>query len=423
MFQNNSKFVEMSADCESQVYASQLLIHTKIVNIFSTIIIIIIGLIGNSLAVFVFAQKRFRLHSSSIYLLCLAVSDGIFLLIHFFEDTLRTYIDVYINIESDIDPICYTSHLNHTNNSENLLRTLNITDQFDFSCRIVNYFRYFLRFISAYIIVSFTIQRAIAIYSPFYQAKFESKQITWAIVSFIILVSALINLWVPIFFNLRVKLDGAVNVGYCDVNKEYSMYYFRITIIYIFLIMLIPIIIIFFCNILVIRNTIQANKKRADMSNANLIKMDKLEKTSQSSVDRLNFNEKYSNINYERKMSNASSKNFQEMKTFKNLLNQVNNKQNAARKTNDSQKKITRMLLLMSFSYAILNLPYFISWSMFFLRVAFSEKMTLVERFHVFSILNVCEIFYILNYSVHFFIYCAAGKRFRAQLRDAFSHK
>ena len=70
----------------------------------------------------------------------------------------------------------------------------------------------------------------------------------------------------------------------------------------------------------------------------------------------------------------------------------------APRKSIDSGHKITRMLSLMSFSYAILNLPYFLSWSIFFMRVAFNDQLGLVERFQMFSVLNICEIFYILNY-------------------------
>ena len=269
-------------DCIEQIQSSHFLINTKIVNIFATIAIIIIGLFGNGLAVFVFAQKRFRLHSSSIYLLCLAISDGMFLLMHFFEDTLRTYIDVFLNGENDIDPACYSSDpiqatssstpTNNTRASDSILRTFNITDRFLLSCRLVNYFRYFLRFISAYIIVAFTIQRAIAIYSPLFQAKFESNRIAWINISIIVCIGAVLNVWVPFLFSPRdLKLNEHLTIQYCDIEKQYSVFYFRITIAYIVLTMLIPIIVIFLCNTIVIINIVKANKKRQSMSNANLI--------------------------------------------------------------------------------------------------------------------------------------------------------
>lgn len=153
---------------------------TRKINIIGTILIIFIGLIGNGLAVYVFAQKRFRMHSSSIYLLFLAISDGLFLLTHFFEDTLRTYLDVYSNELGE----------------NNILKLMNITDHLPFTCRLVNYFRYFLRFVSAYIIIVFTIQRTIAIHSPLFQTRYESKKIAWLIVFLLTAIGAIINLWV-----------------------------------------------------------------------------------------------------------------------------------------------------------------------------------------------------------------------------------
>ena len=65
-------------------------------NIFATLPIIIIGLIGHSLTILVFVQKRFRTNSSNIFLLCLAFNDSLYLINHFFEDTLRTYKDIYV---------------------------------------------------------------------------------------------------------------------------------------------------------------------------------------------------------------------------------------------------------------------------------------------------------------------------------------
>ena len=62
-------------------------------NVIITIIISFIGLLGHSLTIYVFAQKRFRKNSSNVFLLCLAINDGLYLITHFFEDTIRsTYI-------------------------------------------------------------------------------------------------------------------------------------------------------------------------------------------------------------------------------------------------------------------------------------------------------------------------------------------
>ena len=76
--------------CEKFQMAVNFFDKTREINIYTTIVVIIIGLIGNILAVIVFIQKRFRKTSSEVFFLVLAISDGLFLLTHFFEDTLRT---------------------------------------------------------------------------------------------------------------------------------------------------------------------------------------------------------------------------------------------------------------------------------------------------------------------------------------------
>ena len=88
---------------EEYMTSLKYVIQAKKIYLFFSFAFILLGLLGHLMTLFVFAQKRFRIHSSSIYMLCLAISDGMFLLTHFFEDTLRTYIDVYLNVESDID--------------------------------------------------------------------------------------------------------------------------------------------------------------------------------------------------------------------------------------------------------------------------------------------------------------------------------
>ena len=85
--------------------------------------------------------------------------------------------------------------------------------------------------------------------------------------------------------------------------------------------------------------------------------------------------------------------------------------------------------MLMSLSYAMLNLPHFITWMIFFYNVAFKPKIetSAIESSiesstsnNIFFAANyISEIFYVLNYGIHFFIYCASDKRFRTQLMSA----
>jgi len=59
--------------------------QSRKINLVLTSIVIIFGLVGNSLIIFIFGQKRFRKNSFNIYLLCLAINDSIFLIVQFFS--------------------------------------------------------------------------------------------------------------------------------------------------------------------------------------------------------------------------------------------------------------------------------------------------------------------------------------------------
>jgi uncharacterized membrane protein YeaQ/YmgE (transglycosylase-associated protein family) len=75
-------------ECEKEININ----ITKMINLYASIFIILFGLIGHFLTILVFSQHRFRNNSTNIYSFVLAIVDSLFLLIHFGEDTIRTYI-------------------------------------------------------------------------------------------------------------------------------------------------------------------------------------------------------------------------------------------------------------------------------------------------------------------------------------------
>ena len=135
----------------------ELLDQCRKINIISTILITIIGLIGHFLTIMVYSKKKYRINSGNIYMLCLSFVDGSFLIINIFEDTIRTIKDAYLKNEKYL---------------------LNIVDHNDLACRLINYLRNVLRFMSAYIIVAFTLQRLFIVYKPLLN-RFKAKQSAW----------------------------------------------------------------------------------------------------------------------------------------------------------------------------------------------------------------------------------------------------
>lgn len=201
------------------------------INIFSTIILVTIGLVGHLLTLYVYNQKRYRINSGNIYLVCLAVVDGLFLIVHLFESTIRTIKDAY----------------SQNANINLIIHPLNIVDQNNLACCLINYLRNVLRFMSAYIIVAFTLQRLVLVHKPLFN-KFKTKKSAWITFLVILFISLAANSWAPFMFELKKDEPSP----YCDVNREWTREYFILNACYMFIVMLLPIVIIFICNLLII---------------------------------------------------------------------------------------------------------------------------------------------------------------------------
>ena len=110
---------------------------SMILNIFFTIVFIFIGLCGNFITLLVYSQSKNRVNSSNIFISCLAIFESTFLILHFFEDTIRTIRNTKRLFQNNIDIY-------------DLIEKLNIIDNNYLMCSISNYLRYTIRFIQAY---------------------------------------------------------------------------------------------------------------------------------------------------------------------------------------------------------------------------------------------------------------------------------
>jgi len=295
--------------------SEKFLREAKNLNTIITVCIIIIGLIGNSLTVVVYGQKKNRKNSSNIFLLCLAINDTLFLVVHFYEDTIR-------NLKSDFDF------------KQEIIQFINKFDiivQNDLTCKFVNYLRYSFRMISSYLIISLTIQRLIIVYKPLNE-KNKRKSTAWKSVTFVILISFFVNLWTFSFFKLN-KHEGFI---YCDMIKDWFISYFYINILYSIFLIILPIITIVVLNILIIYKLIKTNKARKIITNSQSRRTD----ISVNPTNRV-----------DRPYSDAIRLEPLHVNNLTNLIN---------KKTKPIDSKI--VLILVSISYVILNLPYLIMW-------------------------------------------------------------
>jgi hypothetical protein len=108
-------------------------------NIIASLIVTGIGLFGNLMIVSVFGSSKSRRNSNHVFLLVMAINDTFYLIIHGFENSLRSYI--YMKR----DELASTFHY------------INIIDRYEFVCVSTNYLRNVLRFSSAYMVLFFEI--------------------------------------------------------------------------------------------------------------------------------------------------------------------------------------------------------------------------------------------------------------------------
>jgi hypothetical protein len=155
-------------------------------------------------------------------------------------------------------------------------------------------------------------------------SKFKKKSFAWRITLKILIVSVTINLWALFSFKLK-QVNG---VQLCDINTELIDIYYFISLFYIILSMLCPMMIMLVLNILIINKTSKDEKIRKILQ-------------SGSTLNKTNISSDYKLI---RRNAIKKSKNLNN----KNLPNK--------------SRKITFSLLLASFSHVLLNLPYFITW-------------------------------------------------------------
>lgn len=384
---------------QSEYDSFRLLEKCRQLNVFSTIVFIFIGLIGNFLTIFVFAHRKFRVNSSNVYLLCLALNDSLFLIIHFFENTVKNYEQMYLPGEE-----------NEETSLDRFVKLINIADQFEFTCRFFSYWRYVLRFISAYIIVAFTIQRLIIVDTPLC-SKFKTKKSAWKTISLIILTGMIINSWVPVFFEIQTEEGNQ----YCEIRQGWKTAYFVLTNFYILIILVIPIVSIFTSNLLIIIKTRKADVIRKDLLHSKpSLKKDSLVSEENVMLKSYKFSPRF---HLRRNALTISRFNFR----FKPLYQTSTQLSNSIclNKSTTRSNKMTKMLILVSFSYVFLNFPYLIAWGLFYNEIAFSkphERNSIVHNY-LFGAVQITEVFFILNYGLHFYFYIFSGSKFFDQLK------
>lgn len=198
-----------------------------------TPIIIIIGIVGNLLSLRVFLSQNLRSLSASTYLAALSVSDLIIIIFYVSVEWIRrglTYLFPTTNVKIlDIEGLC----------------------QFQL------YISYASRFVSAWLVVSFTIERYVSICHPLVRRNICTNRSTRKVISGVILVSCTTVLYKPALSGIY---KGATGTLYCTRLPQYGLLSFSCDSIYAVFITFVPFVVITILNVLIIRNLLKQRK-------------------------------------------------------------------------------------------------------------------------------------------------------------------
>jgi hypothetical protein len=161
--------------------------------------------------------------------------------------------------------------------------------------------------------------------------------------------------------------DDKQRLPECDIMNRFKKIYFYLTIIYGNLTLTFPILIVCIVNILTVRQLLRAGRLR----------------------------KKQQQLNQTKKFDSANNE-------YVNMIvkNQLEN------------DKVTWMLVVISITFGILNFPYFILWLIVcIIRVRGKTPSDYIESGKM-----VAEVFYLLNYSLYFFLYVISRRSFRKVL-------
>ncbi|ELU10828.1 hypothetical protein CAPTEDRAFT_115578 [Capitella teleta] len=314
--------------------------------------IIVIGLCGNLISLRVFMARTLRKLSASVYLAAISLSDSFVLIFY----VLFPWLSKGLPVVSDGYRV-------------RIMDTARV-------CESLLFFTYLCRFVSVWLIVTFTVERYIAACRPLQRRVICTKAFGRKAIALTCLIGCLFSLYKPLVSgvftreelvgpNTSTTLGNSATEGTCMANPEYKRINFIMDTMYGLTTTAIPFIVISIFNLLIVRTLIRRD----------------------ATIKKLKIMFKDSRIRWE----------------------------------------FTIMLLVVSSCYVCLNLPYFVLWCQQFLfthNINESDMMdgiVEVESTKYSVILPVTRTIYTLNYSVNFFLYCLTGGYYRGALVALFT--
>ena len=323
-------------------------------NKFLTPVIILIGLVGNVTSFFVFVRTHVRRLSSSVYLAALAVADTGFLLQLFV--TWLNYVRVFLFHK-------------------------------EVWCQTIVYLSYVCSFLSVWYVVGFTVERYIAVCYPLKRQDMCTSLRAKKVVLFLALFAC-------VAYSFGIWTSGLVEGNgrmQCQPLPQYRSLVNIFNNIDTVITLIIPCVCIFVLNVRLATKIKYFYKKRMVMTASYLVP------NRTKSEQRPSINPTAPGTDDEQ-----------------NANTNLNGNSQAASLRPRAQISMTKMLLVVSTIFLILNLPSHVirvhGWVMDFIDPSYRPPSIVITLQQFFTIIYYC------NFSINFFLYSLCGKNFRSAL-------
>ncbi|CAH8563627.1 unnamed protein product [Schistosoma turkestanicum] len=363
------------------------------------LIILIFGLFGNGLTVVILQSKRLQQSSTLIYLSVLAIVDIFYLL----TGLLVTIINYTFLFPSDIRHYSLIS------------------------CILTPYLSYTLAYLSVWLLVSVTIDRAIWVVQPFNAKRVCTTRNAWlTIFSIIIILFAFDS---HFFWTMNYNIDSinsTVNITYYKCTPSY----FTQTIfpyIDLLLVCVIPCLFMLIANGLIgiqLKRMSDFNKKR--QKNRLFLNQPSTHQPEPQGTIKSPPTLIPGKVNdcrtQDEQSTNVNNVQYAKKRCKSSALKHCAKNSIKGRSNLNKPSSLTAMLLAINMFFIISVCPLLVYDVIYF---AFNlntwiEKDEVIRGVLVFGIERFVYVLWYTNFAVHFLLYCLSGPQFRAQVKHRF---
>ncbi|XP_059482678.1 thyrotropin-releasing hormone receptor-like [Neocloeon triangulifer] len=335
--------------------------------------IVVVGICFNALNVYVFLKTHLKHRSSSYYLAALAVSDSGFLV--------------------SLGMIWFGDSIG--------VQTFNRSGW----CQLVIYLSSTSSFLSVWLTVGFTIERFIAVQYPLKRPHVCTVARAKIVVLGLAILSLALNSYVLVIAGVVENEHGADT---CDMRAEYGELLSKITLADSLITLAIPSVLLVFMNVLITRKLIGFNHRfhvdnQHDPSTGNAVSSDNLRRHLSSQHSLHSAKTISSRLTSNTNRSTGSTEASQTSRELRFVS------QNVATTGTHCQRSITKMLLVISSTFLLLNMPSYVFRLYTIVQSLWGQPapppMWCLQQF--------CMLLYYTNFGINFILYSLCGSTFR----------